>query len=498
MPDFTSNTIGDIDDRVVLRLFPPTTAQQDSGGGTVINGPSSEIQIAESWDWTSSILEQPSHFSIQLGSNQTAGEILRSFPKGTKVGLYINNCIQATGRIDGREAQGDAEGGTSVTLHGRDLLSKVYDSHVDAVKTFKNTTYTDLVWRVLRKLNLVQGTQYDPTQLAVDNDANRQIRYGNKVKRIKVNGKPLSPTTIVSATNGDVEAVVSSEIQCNIGERWLSFLRRYLDPAGLSLWCAADGTFVLSAPNPLQDPSYHLIKREQGDRTLGNVKWFHLVDDATHQHAFAKVYGKGFGRKAGRVTSMGSAPNAELLNPINDPAWYQNNSDGFGEIIITFRERNCFTNEQCENFAWRKIAEERRHGFQLQYRVAGHTLPVFGSASQQAVIVEDTVVYVDDYELGIHGNFYIDSVHRQRHPQTETTIRLCRQDDMVTSKPTATTASSSATASAGKPGTQAGFGAPVTIPEVTIVGQGPTLGLPGNTITGPGFNNLGTRSVPGQ
>ena len=494
MPEFVSDAIGDIDDRVVIRFYraiPP-----DAGPDVVTVKGGKELRIAEAWDWTSSVLEQPSHFSFQLGSGQTAGQILSSFTKGTKVELLINNVLQATGRIDGREAQGDAEGGTSVTLHGRDLLSKVYDCHVDAVKTFKNTTYTDLVWRVLRKLNLVQGATYDPAQLAVDNDANRQIKYGNKVKRIKVNGKPLSPSTIVSATEGDVEALVASEIQCNIGERWLSFLRRYLDPAGLALWAAANGTFVLSAPNPLQDPSYHLIKRQEGDRTLGNVKWFHLVDDATHQHTYAKVYGKGFGRKAGRVTSLGSAPNAELLNPINDPTWYQNSPEGFGAILVTFREHNCFTNEQCENFAWRKIAEERRNGFQLHYRVAGHTLPVFGSTSQQAVIVEDTVVYVDDYELGIHGNFYIDSVHRQRHPQTETTIRLCRQDDMVTSKPTATTSSSSAGASGGKPGTQAGFGAPVTIPEVTIIGQGPTLGLPGNTITGPGFNNLGTRSVP--
>jgi prophage tail gpP-like protein len=484
LPTYTSDTIGGLDDRVVMRLFPPTTVTTNqqtlwstvnneevatSRGGTTITGGSVEVQIAEAWDWTSSIMEQPSHFSIQVGSSQTAGEILRSFPKGCKVGLYINDCLQATGRVDGREAQGDAENGMIVTIHGRDVLSKAVMAHVEAVQTFKNTTYTQLVWRVLRHLNLVQGgVAYDPSQLAVSNDANRQIRYGNKVKPIVVTGQPLSPNQIVSATDEgplQVTALVQSEIQCNVGESWMAFLRRYLDPAGLSLWAAADGTFVLSAPNAQQQPAYQIVKRKQSDRTLGNVKWTHLVDDATHQHTFAKCFGKGFGRKAGRVTATGTAPNEELLNPINDPTWFQENPDGFGAIAVTFRERNCFTNEQCENFAWRRMAEERRNGFQLHYRVAGHTLPLFGMTSAQAVIVEDTVVAVDDEELGIKGNFYIDTVHRQRHPQTETIIRLCRPSDIITSSPI--TASPVTTPST--TGTVAGFGSPSSVPTKSSV-----------------------------
>ena len=465
MADFISDAIGGLDDRVVLRIYP--TNLPSAGPDEVVVKGGKVVRVAEAWDWTSAVLEQPSHFSIQLGSGQTAAQILRSFTKGTKCELYINDCLQATGRLDGREAQGDAESGTSVTLHGRDVLSKVYDSHVDAVHTFPSTTtYASLTWSVLRHLNLVQGgAEVDPAQLAVSNDANRQTRYGNKVKKITGIGPTINANQIVSATDASGEtSTVSHEIQCNIGERWLSFLRRYLDPAGLSLWAAANGTFVLSAPNAQQDPAYHLIRRQQTDRTLGNVKWFHLVDDATHQHTYVHVFGKGFGKKAGRVTSQGTAPNLELLNPINDPTWYQANAQGFGANVITYRELNCFTNEQCQNFAWRKMAEERRNGFQLHYRVAGHTLPIYGS-SGQAVIVEDTVVRVDDEELDIHGNFYVDTVLRQRHPHTETTIRLCRQSDMVTSQP-ATAAKGAAPAASGS---QAGFGTPTVINASEVV-----------------------------
>ena len=401
-PAFASDAIGNVDDTVTIQLG------------------SDQLTVAESWDVHEGILEQPMSWNIRCGWGGTAAEFLSKYPCGTPYSLQVGGVLQASGWIDGRRATGSA-GATQIVLKGRDPLAAVYDTYVDANQSFTDSTYTSLVWRVLSYLELVTGTEVDPNQLATSNEANRQVKAG-KVKRIVQIAPPRTVDQILTDANGnDVTGTVHQEIQANVGERWLSFLRRYLDPAGLILWAAADGTFVLSAPNTQQQPLYALVRRGVGSRLQGNVVEYEFDDDATHRHSEAVVYGRGGGRKAGRSKAKGAEVDDELIN----------NPTGRYEFQpISFRESNVQNIAQAENYARRKLAEERRDGWVLRYTIAGHTLPVVGGGGQ-AVVTPDTMVQVYDEELGIDMNLYVESVQRTRSPQTTTRIRLCRPADII-------------------------------------------------------------------
>ncbi len=404
MAAYTSDTIGSTSDEVRL----------------VING--RDILIAESWDIHEGILEQPMSWSLRMGSGATVGQIMSLAPKGTKFQLYVAGALQATGKTEGVTASGSATSATQVVIKGRDPLCELYTGHVVAPQSFVNSTYLNLAWRALLAVGLVTGAVPDPAQLASTNEANRRIKAGKMIRQFAP-PKPVDQIISDEDSGTTDTATAYSEIQAKLGENWLHFVRRYLDTAGLILWAAADGTFVLSEPNINQAPLYQIVRRASLNPTqrYGNVTSYSFVDDATHRHSYAVAYSGGGGRAAGRQKSFGNEVDDEMFNL------------GFNRKI-SFREASAQNREQCENYCRRKLAEERREGYQLHYVVAGHTLPRIDGASPSdtAVITPDTIVQVTDEELGINAQpYYIESVRRSRSPQTSTEIRLMRPSDIV-------------------------------------------------------------------
>ena len=402
----------------------------------VVNG--QDILIAESWDVHEGILEQPMVWSLSLGSGSTAADILGLAPKGTPFQLFVGGALQATGVTEGVTASGGGKQGTVVTIKGRDPLAELYSSSVVSAQSFTNVTYLDLTWRALLAVGLVTGATVDPAQLASSNDANRIIKTG---KTVKVLIPPRPVDQVVTDTDGSTETVTQSNVlQARLGENWLHFLRRYLDTAGLTLWAAADGTFVLSEPNVNQAPLYQIIRQAgpNAQQRYGNVVSYRFQDDATHRHSFAIAYSKGGGRGLGRQVTSGEQVDDEMMAVT---AWsVPLDANGIAIVgardrrrKISFRESSAQNREQCEAFCERKLLEERREGWQLHYVVAGHTLPLFGGGQgATAVITPDTVVQVSDAELGISNQpFYIESLRRSRSPQTTTEIRLMRPQDVT-------------------------------------------------------------------
>jgi prophage tail gpP-like protein len=390
----------------------------------VLNG--QQVFVAESWELHESVLEQPSVWSIRMGSGASVQQFLQYQPR-TPFQLYVGGVLQASGLIDSRRVSGGGTGASEVVISGRDALAPVHDSHVDGQFTFTDTTYTNLVWDVLAGLNLVSGSSPDPFQLASTNDANRQIKCGASVSVLK----PVRPIDqILTDDAGNVQPVVGQfQITAKPGETWMSFLRRYLDPSGLTLWAAANGTFVLSEPNVNQAPLYQITRRAVNSQAVGNATSYEFIDNCTHRHSACIIYGRGGGRKLGVSKIRGSQVDPEM------------GQLGYNQVRC-HHETHCQSQEMAENYALRKLAEERREGYQLWYTVPGHTLPLYstGGSPQQlafasgpgsAVITVDTVVQVNDEELGISAPFYIDSLVRSRSPHTSTKIRLVRPGDIV-------------------------------------------------------------------
>lgn len=379
----------------------------------VLNG--DKVLISESWEHTEGILSQPCSWSIRLGWGDIAAGLLKKYPKRTPFALFVGSTLQATGRTDGHGAEQADGGATEVTIKGRDALAPLQDTYVRAQVSVAVSTYADLVRFALKKVGLGDAP------LAVDNAANRKIKTGVPVTS-------LLPHRTVQQIIDDAglgppnAGVVNTTPVAKLNETWHQFLRRYLDRAGLMLWASADGGFVLSAPNGSQPPTYTLVR--SADRFLSdknaNVVGCAFSDDATHRHTEAVIYGKGGGKAIGRVKAKGGFKDDEMI------------AAGYGDQPIVYRDVHVHTIAEASYFARRKLAEERRGGYRLEYRIAGLTLPYAGgSGEQRAVVVPDTVVDVQDEELGISGPYYVETVIRRRSPETTTTVRLMRPEDLV-------------------------------------------------------------------
>lgn len=396
-PQYVSDQIGSDQDRVAVRL----------GGDDVL--------YAESWNVEESILSQPARWSVRMGFAEPATVYYEMYYPGTIFQLSIRDAIQARGRVDRRQLEQSGSGNTLV-LSGRDALAPLQDGFVQAAQSFANPnqTYADLVWRALGYVGIVPfGSKLDPTVLVSSNLANRQLRAGVPVTELKPPTQDLTPDD--QQITGTIGAV-TAELQAKIGERWLHFVRRVLDRAGLMLWAGADGTFILSAPNPNQKPTYRLHRTVGQPVNESNIKAWSVVDDTTGRHSEVVVYGRGGGRKFGAQKAKGNFVDQEMLDL------------GFDRPLV-FKDAEVQTGNQAAYFARRKIAEERREGHVIEYTIAGHTLPSADGQSR-AVITPDTTIDVQDELLNISGTFYIEAVRRTA-PPTETRIRLMRPQDLV-------------------------------------------------------------------
>lgn len=411
MAQFGTDERGGLDDRVRLEL-----------GGT-------EVLISESYDVQAGILSQPAAFSVRLGHGGVAAELMRKFPPKTPFKLRIGEVDQYTGETDGYRAEGSA-GATEVSIRGRDSLAPLWDAYVQNEKSYLHSTFSNLVRSALEELQL------DPSRLKTSARADRQIRAGVPLVEL---APPRTVDEIVAdvqrpaaTVTGPRQTNYASSIQTKLGERWYDFIRRYLDRAGLFLWSGADGSYILSQPNANLKPAYRIVRQRGKNVNAVNVESAEFVNETTHRHSSVTVYGRGGGKKKGRGKSRGSAIDDEMFNGFRRSAEAAGGPDerGYHRPLVV-RDANCGSLAQAEFLALRKLAEERRAGWSLVYKLTGHTTPSI-SGRERAVWTFDTLVEVDDEEFGIQGIFYIENVAYHRGSDgTSTTIRLMRTSDLI-------------------------------------------------------------------
>jgi prophage tail gpP-like protein len=360
------------------------------------------------------VLTQPATWALRLGSSSLAADIIEKVPPNTPFKLFIAQALQMSGNTDAVGASGTA---TQITVRGRDALAPLHDSGIERLKTFIDGSYYDMVAWTLEQVGL------DPTKLIKTNTNNRKMKAGipiAELEQIEAESRNIIVNQAAASANGEtVGKIIHQEHQNAIAESALSLIRRHIDRAGLMLWATADGHFCLSIPNASQRPAYRLIRRANGKSEGANVVDCDFMNDTTHRHALSACYSRTGGRKHGRAMVQAGVADDEMVN------W------GFRKAVL-FRDVNVQNKQQGEFLCSRKLAEERRNGWRLSYTVAGHSLPAVDvSAGKRGIITVDTTVEVIDEVLGIEEVFYVESVRRQRHTSTTTTLRLMRQYDLL-------------------------------------------------------------------
>lgn len=388
MAQFATDPNGERDDRVRL----------------TIDG--AEVKIAESYDVRTSFLAGPGEFSVRLGSGDTAADIMGFARPNKKFQLSIGEVPSMTGVIDGFEAEGST-GGTEVTVFGRDVLATLHDGFVDAETTYIDATYTQLIGKVLNRVTATNGRF-----LYVDNSTARKLQTGATVA---TNEQPIADDIIVdNGTRGST----TRTIHARLGEKWLEFVRRHIDRAGLFLTASPDGNFVLSRPNTAQPPMARVVRTRAGtpgdDRS--NVIKARWRVDTTHRFTEVAIYTRAGGRKYGRTKSRGHYGDLGM--------------QGYGfDRPLVLRDKTCTSDKQAQFLAQRHIADANRKGIRLEYTVKGHSAISLVDGAR-VVWAPDTMVDVQDDEFGLSSTFWVESVTFHR-PPTTTTIVLMRPEDLV-------------------------------------------------------------------
>ena len=382
-----------------------------------------QVFTLERYEIKRAILTQPSASSFSLGTGDQVADLIARFPPRTKFELLVNDLLCVTGRIDGCASSG-APG--ILTLHGRDTLAALQQGYVPNEFSINNVTYAQLVRQVMDKAGLKD------VKLAYSNTANRRAITG-------AHPNELQPPRNVEEEQVETEAgsggLVKRSVQAHLGETWYQFLKRHLDRAGLFLWAAGDGSFVLSEPNPNQIALYQITRTYLGNIGAGisspsslaapqsvyadasTIIDHSFTNDTTPRFASVAVYARGGGRKSGRTTATARVADEEMKR------W------GATEEL-TLRDVNADTPKKAEFWARKKIAETRRQGWRLSYTVYGHTaVPIAGGAP--IPWAPDTMVHVHDDKLGFDDIFYVEGVTFRSSPETTTVLDLCRPDDLV-------------------------------------------------------------------
>lgn len=379
---------------------------------------SEDLKIVESYEVRVSVLQQPGAFSLRLGWAKTAADLLKHYPPGTPFELYIGPSLVMSGLTYGRAQP--SSNYTQIELKGRDYLAVLFDDEVQKEQSFTDDTYYKLTRRILDQVGLKEDLgdgQGGPTRFVLEdnNDNNRTV-----VSRVKA--KPRSKGEVVelieTGNKTGAGKVFYKSAKAKTGTRWFDFLQEQYKFRGLFLMSTGSGNFALFRPRADMDPTCQITRSRGATRKQGDAVSCRFQDDTTMRHATYVVYGRGGSGKEGRDQIRGKHVDDEMV------------AYGFRNTR-TVIDDDCKSSKEADFIARRMCAEERRGGWQLEYTVSGHTFPSMVAKGGFGVWAPDTVCRVEDDELDIHGNFYVESVTFSRSPETTTAITLMRPQDLI-------------------------------------------------------------------
>lgn len=401
------------------------------------------LRITQGYEIRAGIFQQPAGFALRLGHGGVVADLFQRYPNNTPFSLSVNGNPFQSGFTDGK-VSGESSGASEATFEGRDPMARVVKAFVHAEMAFQGITYAELTEQVLALCGLVGYTRANG-KLSVSNEANRRRISGKQIVETKppsvdkadfsITGDPaltrrfgtgqvqqedVEVTVFRNAVPGTTKTVYRT-VKVTMGTKWHEgFLKPLLDRGGLFLWATSDGGFILSTPNANQEPAAQIVRIKRGEAAPGGVRVVRhsFRDDTKERYSKWVVYGRGGGRETGRWKTQAEFVDQEMAAILG----HEN------AVVNTHHDNACDTLQKCEHLARRRCAEANRSSWSLTYTLSGHS--TLGRKGRY-VWTPDTVVEVDDREIGVRGNFYVESVAMNCNPQKTTTVRLMKPADLV-------------------------------------------------------------------
>jgi len=379
------------------------------------------IPIVEHYSVRCGVLEVPAQFEISCGHGGIFAELSARFLPETPYKLRVNGTQVQEGEIDGFSL---GEGAT-ISLRGRDMLRRVWDTEIQDESHFTEKSFIALTKLALKAVGLGDRT------VVSSNAANRKAITGREAKQLEK--KRIVDITEAGTFGSDGSKIVEVHhtVHGEVGKTYAEVLIEEYRRAGLFLFATHDGGFVLAQPNGSQMPIGRIVRRRGTARNEVSVVGqpeFHC--DTTKRYTECVVVGRAGGGRHGRSTIFGRYIDEEMVAWLNpNPADRKDGGKRKKPLVIT--DEKVHTTEQANFLARRKIAESRRNGWRLVYTVEGHSAPAIGGG--RFLWMPDTVHEVIDDELGIEGPMYLENVNfiRSGKDGTSAKLHMMRIEDLV-------------------------------------------------------------------
>jgi prophage tail gpP-like protein len=414
-----------------------------------------ESYVIQRYEIRQSFFTQPSTFSLRVGHGALAMHLLEVFHPGLAFALYIDlpdgrAVLQMSGRIDACGTEGGA-GATEVTLRGRDWMQPLHDGMPAAERTFGRATFADLTESVIALAGVDEATLFfddaansaavqgiPKTEKSRETVTREFVIEDGKVERLalvstgEAAGSPFAYDVLPATMDKIVQQAdvtrevtkvvgydVPNPLKLSLGNSYLHFLQQEHNRTGLFLFAAADPrTYVLTRPNVLAAPTWRIVRRRG---MSWGIEGCSFNNDTAGRFSHYVVRGRG----GGGTDSTGAVrKQIEGIHVDQEMVDYG--------LIKTWSkvDQIAKTSKQAEYLARRYAAERARAGWHLTYTLRGLSWPTI-AGGDLACWTRNTVVDVQDEELGIFGPHWLSDVAQSGGERTTSTISLHKPDHQV-------------------------------------------------------------------
>lgn len=317
-------------------------------------------------------------FSLELAAPEI--EIKR----GQDCRLYVNDTLELTGIIDKRSRKYDKSGSLVMRIEGRDLMGLLVDSYCEEFVTVQGKKLSELAAMLLKTVPFINR---------------KQIQYQENIVG-KLKGKKRSVDTPLIGYLDTPQKISQIEPGMTVFE----VLRTYAASRGLMFFALADGTLVFGRPKAKGEPMFTLTNTKSG--VGNNVLEGEEIDDISKRYKTVTVIGQQQGQEddgmdATKITTKGVATDKDF--PFDKPFVTRDNNDSQSPALHA-----------------RFLLEQQRHqGYQLHYKVQGHSQNGKNWQINELCEVHDEVLGVDGVFL-VYGRTF----DRSRSEGTITRLKL--------------------------------------------------------------------------
>lgn len=381
-------------------------------------GTSASRDLRKTLDWLAILLRPDAEVKLWIGSGDARG-------------------LQGIGIVDACEIGNDADGGTTLSVSGRDPARHLIGSAADPKLYEKNDTLLSVARRAVAPWSIEVTADHvagrDLRQARVRKDKLRRLQ--DKARALGIPPKYMSEKIAASIDKGTIDfadfagrfleqetdltvlraralgiPVQSSgpnlsslqiyqlrvkDIRPQSGESVWEFLDRHAQRNGLLMQMDPKGRLVFCGLQYDQQPSYRLVRRIEGNRNENNILTGGRRQDASDIYKTVLVYGRTKNDDKTRSPFKGRAVDESM--PF--------------EKVLQLHDNSIRSKDDAQTRAEYELGKSRQGADVLEYTVFGHS-------ANGLVYATDTIAHVDDQVAGVNGPFYVTSRTFTRNAQT--------------------------------------------------------------------------------